>query len=278
MGKSNTMHTKTTNKYATNKTKTNTNKLSSKAQSNKARTNKITKKTVKLPKQTKLQRLASNQYKNRLKGNFIKEQYTSFARRINTRLKQIEKAYGTDSKLYQQYVTQFDKLVGNIVMYREDGSVSLRTGKKAFEDVLNAPKNKLGLNSAVQYLNRANSIDSLAMRNERTRVALDELGVDYSQIDEKELNAYLKEKSEMFNEMGVYITEHYEDVLYIDGKAKDTPSQEIINILKKEENTIEEIEKAYEFIKKEKAKIKTDKAHQKRVETHKRLESKRVKG
>ena len=163
------LRTNTNRNYKQNKITTNTCKLSKGKKTSK--NSKVKSNVVKLPKQTKLQKLKSIQHSARLHGDITQEKYRSFARRINSRLKTIEKQYGVDSNLYNQYVTQFEKLDSNLVIMRDDGTISLRTGKKAYNSFMNSEKNMLGFNTSQQTLNKINSLDTVAMRNERTSMA-----------------------------------------------------------------------------------------------------------
>lgn len=253
-------------------------------------------KTVKVQKPknkklSKLDKMIKSQHQGRLHGNITQEKYRSFARRINTRLKTIEKQYGADSNLYKQYVTQFEKLDKNLVIMRDDGTLSLRTGKKAYNTFMNSEKNMLGFNTSQQTLNRINSLDTVAMRNERTSIALKELGkttLEYKDgvyvdefgqtYDKNAVMEYYRKESEKLEEIGKYISEHYEEVLYKDAESeRSAEDSEMIDILRQDLNTYEELDKVYKYMKKEERKMKQSKAHQERAKTVARLNKKKVK-
>lgn len=253
-------------------------------------------KTVKIQKPnkmklSKLDRMIKAQYKTRLYGDITEEKYRSFARRINSRLKTIEKDYGTESNLYQQYIKQFNNLDSGLVIMRDNGTVSLKTGKKAYNTFMNSEKNKLGFSKAQQTLNLMNSYDSVAMRNERTSKALKELGKSVLQYkdgvyvdefgqeyDKNAVMDYYRKESEKLEKIGEYISEHYEEVLYKDAEnERSADDKEIIDILRQEKNTYSELDKVYKYIKKEEKKMQQSKAHQERAKTVARLNKKKVK-
>lgn len=253
-------------------------------------------KTVKVqnPKKkklSKLDRMVKAQHQGRLHGNITQEKYRSFTRRINKRLKTIEQQYGEDSNLYKQYVTQFEKLDSNLVIMRDDGTISLRTGKKAYNTFMNSETNMLGFNTSQQTLNRINSLDTVAMRNERTSMALKELGkttLEYKDgvyvdefgqtYDKNAVMEYYRKESEKLEEIGKYISEHYEEVIYKDAESeRSAEDKEMIEILRQERNTYSELDKVYKYIIKEEKKIKQSKAHQERAKTVARLNKKKVK-
>lgn len=253
-------------------------------------------KTVKIQKPkkkklSKLDRMVKTQHQSRLHGNITQEKYRSFARRINNRLKTIEKEYGADSNLYKQYITQFEKLDSSLVIMRDDGTISLRTGKKAYNTFMNSEKNMLGFNTSQQTLNRINSLDTVAMRNERTSMALKELGkttLEYKDgvyvdefgqtYDKNAVMEYYRKESEKLEEIGKYISEHYEEVLYKDAESeRSAQDSEMIDILRQDLNTYEELDKVYKYMKKEERKMKQSKAHQERAQTVARLQGKKVK-
>lgn len=253
-------------------------------------------KTVKVQKPkkkklSKLDKMIKSQHQGRLHGNITQEKYRSFARRINNRLKTIENQYGADSNLYKQYVTQFEKLDSNLVIMRDDGTISLRTGKKAYNTFMNSEKNMLGFNTSQQTLNRINSLDTVAMRNERTSMALKELGkttLEYKDgvyvdefgqtYDKNAVMEYYRKESEKLEEIGKYISEHYEEVLYKDAESeRSAQDSEMIDILRQDLNTYEELDKVYKYMKKEERKMKQSKAHQERAKTVARLNKKKVK-
>ena len=283
------LRTNTNRNYKQNKITTNTGKLSKGKKTSK--NSKIKSNVVKLPKQTKLQKLKSIQHRARLHGDITQEKYRSFARRINSRLKTIEKQYGSDSNLYKQYVTQFEKLDSNLVIMRDDGTISLRTGKKAYNSYMNSEKNMLGFNTSQQTLNKINSLDSVAIRNERTSMALKELGkttLEYKdgvyvdefgkEYDKNAVMEYYRKESEKLEEIGNYISEHYEEVLYKDAESeRSATDNEMIDILRQDVNTYSELDKVYKYIKKEERKMKQSQAHQERTKTLERLNKKKVK-
>lgn len=281
--------TNTNRNYKQNKITTNTGKLSKGGKVNK--NSKVKSNVVKLPKQTKLQKLKSIQHSARLHGNITKEDYTKFAKRINTRLRAIEKQYGTDSNLYKMYVNKISTLSSNLQFMRDDGTIALKTGKQAYNELMNSEKNALGLNLAQQELNRINSYDTVAIRNEKTRETLKELGKNTIEsingkyydamgieVSQQIANEYFKKESEKLEKIGEYISLHYEEVLYKDSEDKRSAEDTaIINILRQKTNTYQELMKVYDYITKKEEELKHSKTHQKRLKTLKRLESKKVK-
>lgn len=279
-----------------------TKKANTHSKQNKGATIKTTPKKTKKPKQTnkpgkqtitrtnalikedsshKIDRLVKTKANYKLQKDFTQEQYKSFARRINGRLKTIQNKYGVDSKLYSQYIKELDKLDNSLLSIKDDGSYTLKYNKNAYNTLVNAPVNKFGNNIYTQSLNLVNSYDTVAIQNERVKRALEELGVDwkYDSADKGlTIDMYLSIQSEMLNEIGEYISEHYEEVLYKDAESeRSEEDKEMIEILRQETNTYTELEKVYKYIKKEQKRMKNDAKHQERNEKLARLNKKKVK-